>query len=133
MSQKKTKPKKVRSLFFRDKAVVSEKKKLNKLKKQRKLLIENIKEIIATYNNKSLDIQHSSEWLERFPIQSLQDLYQFLAGTKESSISILKLRSKLRNEHNKKVEDTFDIDKEICICRVDLLLAKINCVQSKLD
>jgi IS30 family transposase len=129
----KDKPKKARSLFFRDKTIVSQKKKLKALEKKRKTLIKDIKDVVETYHNKSLDIQRTSGWLERLPLQSLQDLYKFLAGKHDYGLTTLELRNRLRDEHNEKVTETAKVDKEIYLSQIDLLMAKIECFQSKLE
>lgn len=126
------KKKKVRSLFFRNKAIVSEKKRLKALEVKRKELINNIKDIIDTFNFKSLDIPRTSEWLERFPLKSLVELYDSLSQKNDLKLSSLQMRSRLQKEHNLFAEQTVNTDKEIYLSNIDLLLAKINCVQSKL-
>jgi hypothetical protein len=133
MVKKKIKTK-TRSLFFRDEGVVSEKKKLAALKRQRSFLIKEIREIIEAYNDKYLNMDDTSEWLNKLPLQSLEDLYQFLSGSKDDySLTVLELRSRLRKDHSEKVEETMKLEKKIYISQIDLLLAKIGCIQSKLD
>ncbi|KKN67642.1 hypothetical protein LCGC14_0459010 [marine sediment metagenome] len=131
MPKKKTKPKKVRSLFFRNKDIVSEKKKLKVLKSRRRQIIDNIKEVVDAYNNESLDIHRTCTWLEQLPLESLRDLYHLL--TDDYGLSTLELRARLLSEHNKGVVETVSVDKEIYLSQIDLLLAEIGCIQSKLD
>lgn len=129
---KKSKTKKARSLFFRDKTIVSEKKKLKALELKRKELINNIKNIIDTFQFKDLDIQHCSDWLECFPLQSLKELHQSLSQENDCSLNALQMRSRLKKEHDSSVEETIKTEREIYISNIDLLLAKIDCVQNKL-
>lgn len=124
--------KKARPLFFRNKEVVAQKKKLAELKRKYRLLIKEINTLVDVYHEN--EFEDSDEWLSKLPIQSLSDLYKFLSGKKDDySLSKMDLRSRLRKEHALKIEEFIALEREIHINEIDIVLSKIKCVKSKLD
>lgn len=123
--KKKVKP---ADIFLGSKEVAKEQAKLKELQKSRKVIENNIKEMIDTYNSKSVIKEGGAErFLEKLPLDSLKEFYEFTAGQKrESSLSILKIRSKLRRQKEIKEYELDKIESEIALSQIDLLLAKIN-------
>ncbi len=126
--------KKVRSLFFRNKDVVAEKKKLVELKKQKRGTISNIDDIVETYNDKCLILLLDEHWLERLPLDSIREFNRFLSGDKHDfGLPALKIQSDLRKAHEEQVDLLLKVDRDIMIGKIDIILAKIDCIQDKLS
>jgi len=127
-----TKLKKARTLFFRNKDVVAQKKKLVELKKKYRAIIGHINNIVDLYNENELE--DTDEWLSRLPLQSLSDIYEFSSGEKDDySLSKINLQSRLRKEHAEKVEEFAKLESDIYINEIDVILSKIECIKLKLD
>ncbi len=125
------KEKKVKSLFFRNKGVVAEKKKLLELKKRKISLIKEIREIVEIFNGKSLDKNDAKEWLNKLPLSVLPDLYR--STNDDCGLTGFDLYFRLKSEHGERIDESIKLDREIYANEIDLLLAKIDCIQSKLE
>jgi hypothetical protein len=127
-------PKKARPYFFRNKEVVAHKKKLKALQKERKDILQKLKSIIEAYNDGAIEVEDTADLFERLPIESLKELYAFVSGEKlDYNLFFMKLRQKLRKDHNSSVETLQKVERRIHESKLDVLLSKINCVQKKLD
>jgi len=124
------KEKRARSLFFRNKGVVAEKKKLLELKKRKITLIREIREIVEIFNGKSLDKKDAKEWLKKLPLHALSDLYR--STDDDRGLTVFDLYVRLKDEHGERVDESIKLDSEIYVNEIDLLLSKIDCIQSKL-
>jgi len=126
------KGKKAKPYFFRNKEVVTQKKRLVELKRQYRLLMHDINDLVDVYNENEID--ESSDWIDNLPLQSLSDIYKFLSGEKDDySLSKIDLRSRLRKEHAEKVEEFVKLESDIYINEIDIILSKIKCIKLKLD
>lgn len=127
---KKSKPK---ELFKNDPAVLLKIEELKKLHKNKNEIENSIKEIIDTFNNKTINEGDAEHFLDRLPLNSLKEIQEFQAGKKrETNLSVLNLRAQLRKDRTKKVEELRKIEEQISELEKDLLLAKINCVMNNL-
>jgi hypothetical protein len=107
------------------KEVATEQTKLKELQKSGKEIENKIKEIISTFNSKSSMNKDAERFLERLPLDSLKDFSEF-GKKRESSMEILKLRTKLRKDKEIKEVELNAIESQISVSKIDLLLAKIN-------
>jgi hypothetical protein len=125
--------KKLRSLFFRNKKIVSSKKELEVLNQKQKDNIVKIEEITKLYNAKSSSVNSFEEYVESLSIQSLKDLSDVSNNKKNDyNLSTLALRAKLKNEHELTLNEMAKTAMDIYFGSIDLLLAKIECVQEKI-
>jgi len=109
-----------------DEDVVGKKEKLAELLKKKSEVYDRIKEIYNMYNL-------PEDLMKRLPAYTLQELYTSLPKSEDASINFFELRSKLREEHEKGTVELNKLDSEISASQVELLLAKIDCIQKKLD
>lgn len=116
--------KKHRQHYFDD-DVVSKKEKLIALFKKKTEIYNKLGKIHYMYNL-------PDDWLKRLPANALQELYTSLSKGKDSSINFFELRSKLKREHDEGKMELDKLESEISISQIDLLLAKINCIDKKL-
>ena len=124
--------KKARSLLFRDKEVVAKKKHLKQLKDKIREIIECKLQIGIAYNDilDTLNMKgHHS-----FPLENMSDISAFNSGHKNDyKLPMLKLHADLRKEFIKASEEIENLSKEVRVSEIDLLLAKSECIQRKME
>lgn len=103
---------------FLNQDIVDKKEKLVELLKKKSKVYDKVKDIYHFYNI-------PDDWVSRLPAESFKDLSYSL---EDSSVNFLKLRSKLREEHDEGTSELSKIESEISIGQIELLLAKINSI-----
>lgn len=98
---------------------------LDVLKQQKADISSYIKELVSIYRIDS-SIFTPDIWFDLVNIQKVD-----LPGD-DSRLGILELRSKLRDEHNIKIEKLQNINEEIFLNNIDIILDKIKLIQKKL-
>lgn len=120
----KGKGKSARSLFFRKKEVVSKKKILRTLKKEKRDVETELKKLSDMYN--------IPEELEIKLIMSSL-IVPFKANkTSDGPISILDMQEKIEKDHEANMNKLNDIKSSLTVTSIDLLLEKIKCIQENL-
>ncbi len=105
---------------------------LKKLQIKSNKLKNHIGNMINDLNAKTTLSAEASKFLERLPLDSLQDFQNFSAGKKiEYNLDLLRARSKLRKDCNKKMQILFEINQQIVENQIDLLLAKIDHIMTE--
>jgi hypothetical protein len=105
---------------------------LKQLQDHRREIETSISEIVTDYNAKVALSADAAKFLERMPLESLKDLQEFSAGKKlDSNLGILRSKSKLRKDRNKKLQNLTEVNRQIVESQIDLLIAKIDHVISK--
>lgn len=125
----KVRKKRAKNLFKSDKSILDKKKKINNLSEQRYELEEKIKDIFEEYNASSIREEDAEGFFDKLPLNSLMDLEKFALGKRNPTISdLLEKRISLRKESNSSLSKIEEIDKDIYLAKIDLLLAKVNCL-----
>lgn len=121
--------KKVTNFFQNDSKILEFTKTIDSLNLERQNLEKDIQLIMSSFKEKNKE-----EDLSRLPLQSVKDLQDFEAGQKISfTMDLFDDRLKLRQDHQKKLQDLTQIDKNIASQQIELLLAKIDCVMTKIE
>lgn len=121
--------KKPRKYWFRNKKVVALRKDLKSLKRQKKDLMNQVQEVINQYNANASQVTEAADWLEKLPLETIQELYSFLAGESNFNLQTLVKRSKLRKEHLQKIDEVKQLDNKITEVQIDLVIAQIECME----
>ena len=131
MAKKRGKSKKPRSLFFRDKDIVANKKKLKALSKKKKQVKEELANIAGMYNDVVEGL--STGKYDAFPLETIYDLCEFADGYKDDfKLPMIKLRFDLKEKYMAANEEIDKLSKEIRQSEIDVLIAKAECVQKKM-
>jgi len=139
VKETKSKPKKPRkkratNLFKSDKDILDKKKKINSLSEERYALEEKIKDLFAEFNESSVKEEDAEGFFDKLPLNTLMDLEKFALGKKTDSISdLIEKRISLRKESNAHVAKIESLDKDIYLAQIDLVLAKIKCLNNIID
>jgi hypothetical protein len=119
-------------LFVNSKEVAKEQDKLENLQISKRIIEDNIKGIIDTYNSKSVAGGSAERFLDKLPLDSLKEFSEFSSGKKrETSLGTMKLRTRLRKEKEEQEVQLSKLDSQIALGQIDLLLAKINYIVNK--
>lgn len=119
-------------IFVNSKEVAKEQDKLTNLQISRRIIEDNIKGIIDTYNSKTVAGGSAERFLDKLPLESLKEFSDFSSGKKrDTGLGTMKLRTKLRKEKEEQESELSKIDSQIALGQIDLLLAKINYIVSQ--
>lgn len=117
--------KKARSFFFRKKDVVAQKKSLHELNKERRTIEGKLKDLAELYSL-------PEEWIERLPANILKDV-PVASHREDEGINLFEMRAKIRDEHKEHLESLAKVQSNISVNQIELLLAKIKCVEDNLN
>lgn len=125
--------KRKKDLFKGNKEILRVNSEISKLSLEKEKIQTDLKNLIDNFNSK-LSMEDAEDFLERLPLESIKDLQEFEAGEKDNFVmNILREKSDLIREQKNKAAEIVSIDKKISEQEIDLLLAKINCVNFYLD
>jgi len=126
---------KIRAFYHKDKKILDKNKKIKQLQDERKILIEDINQLVSSFQDKAMvPTDDMDKWLHQLPLNSLRDLADFELGNKKDyNLFILHMRSQFRKDKDDRIEDLSKLNSEIFIDQVDVLLDKIECIQKNLD
>lgn len=115
--------KKIPNFFFRKKNVVAEKKKIVGLNKKKKEVQSFLMDLLDIYDL-------PPDLFQRLPFYYFDSINLF---KEHDEINYLNLREELIKEHSLKTDELKTIISEIQISKIDLALAKINCMENELN
>lgn len=131
---KKPRKKRAPNLFKSDKEILDKRKIINCLREERFSLEEKIKDLFDEFNASSLKEEDAEGFFDKLPLNTLMDLEKFALGKKTDSISdLIEKRISLRKENNAHVAKIESLDKDIYLAQIDLVLAKIKCLNNIID
>jgi hypothetical protein len=118
---------KPRNFFARKKEIVAEKKKLADLNKERRILEQDLKDMLDMY-------RIPQELLQRMPASSFYSLFTVPHQEgRDDQVKLFDLRDKIRKDHKEKITRLEELLAEIKLVKIELALAKIRCMENELD
>lgn len=123
---------KVKNYFHHNKDIILKRKEIVSLSQERRTIFDNLKNLIAYYND-NLDLKKLGDWTNRLPFEDLYELSDIKNGLNKDSLDVLKERIKIKKKYDKEKDIVEILEHKIKESQFDLLLAKISCVEEKLN
>lgn len=122
---------KAKTLFHINEGVIEKKNEVSNLTQERKVTFDNLKQLINHYNTE-LDLDKQGDWTSKLPFETLKELEALQKGRVKDSLAILNERIKTKKEYEKQRDRVEVLEHKIKETQIELLLAKIGCVEEKL-
>lgn len=133
-AKKRAKKTKAKNIFLKDKDIINQKKLLQSLYETRDEIELKVKDIHEEFSESSLKEEDAEGFFDKLPLNSLMEVQKYEAGEKILNASqLLKKRASLRKESLVELKKLEKLDESIYHAQIDLLLAKINCLNKMVE
>lgn len=123
---------KAKTLFHTNEGVIEKRNEVSNLTQERKIKFDNLKQLINHYNTE-LDLDKQGDWTSKLPFETLKELEALQKGQVKDSLKILNERIKVKREYEEQRERVEVLEHKIKETQIELLLAKICCIEEKLQ